>query len=162
MTMVRSQSEAQKLLQLRLEFNGLQNNKQSFCNRQPFAILFLSIRNSSSSSFPKFWLERSCFLRPNMNFTRLMAPFLNITFDRPFFLFIYDALNKVWSEIIFQKECQKYVTSFFAPRLLYFGGEWSSLSAFSIRSSFTPSSLFILDKLISFVHYLCHFHWFVK
>ena len=26
---------------------------------------------------------------------RLMAPFLNITFDRPFFLFIYDALNKV-------------------------------------------------------------------
>ena len=24
-----------------------------------------------------------------------MAPFLNITFDRPFFLFIYDALNKV-------------------------------------------------------------------
>ena len=31
MTMVRSQSEAQKLLQLRLEFNGLQN-KQSFCH----------------------------------------------------------------------------------------------------------------------------------
>ena len=25
-----------------------------------------------------------------------MAPFLNITFDRPFFLFIYDALNKVF------------------------------------------------------------------
>ena len=31
MAMVRSQSEAQKLLQLRLEFNGLQN-KQSFCH----------------------------------------------------------------------------------------------------------------------------------
>ena len=157
MTMVRSQSEAQKLLQLRLEFNGLQN-KQSFCHCQHFAIFFLSIRNSSSSSFPEFWSDRSCFLRRNMNFTRLMAPFLNITFDRPFFLFIYDALNKVWSVIQFQKECQKSVKSLFAPRLSYFGGEWSSLSAFSIRSSSNSSSLFILDKLISFVHYLCHLH----
>ena len=30
---------------------------------------------------------------------RLMAPFLNITFDRPFFLFIYDALNKVRNKL---------------------------------------------------------------
>jgi len=33
----------------------------------------------------------------------LMAPFLNITFDRPFFLFIYDALNKVvifWGRVV--------------------------------------------------------------
>ena len=91
MTMVRSQSEAQKLLQLRLEFNGLQN-KQSFCHHcNPLSFyqkLFLLI-------ISQILVERSCFLRPDMNFTRLMAPFLNITFDRPFFLFIYDALNKV-------------------------------------------------------------------
>ena len=51
----------------------------------------------------------------NMNFTRLMAPFLNITFDRPFFLFIYDALNKVWSEIYSKKNVKNVWHPFLLP-----------------------------------------------